>query len=75
MDQSQFEAELRTLLRSEPFRPFTVDVDDGRAIFVDQPAIAFGGGRAGFIGPTGEIEFFDCEHVVQFRPAQEEPAR
>jgi hypothetical protein len=74
MTQVLFEKQLRERIRRKPFEPFEVIVDDGRAIFVDEPAIAFGGGRAGFIGPDGLVEFFDCEHVVEFRRPKVEPA-
>ena len=74
MSVEQFERELRLLLRAEPFQPFEVVVSDGRTIYVDEPAVAFGGGRGGFIGPDEQlVEFFDCENVIEFRPATMEP--
>ena len=74
MNVEQFERELRAFMHREPFQPFIVRLNDNRMIFVDEPAIAFGGGRAGFIGPQ-EIEVFDCEQVVEFRLATAEPAK
>lgn len=75
MKQEHFEQELRRWMHRKPFEAFEVVVDDGRTIYVDEPAIAFGGGRAGFIGPDDRpVEFFDCEHVVEFRRAAKEPA-
>ena len=73
MNVDQFERELKTNKHRNPFRPFLVVLKDGRTIFVDEPAIAFDGGRAAFIG-SDEIEVFDCEDVKEFRLAQEEPA-
>ena len=70
----RFERELRSYMHREPFHPFVVVLEDGRAIFIDEPSVAFGGGRAGFIGPDGLVEFFDCEQVKEFRLSQEEPA-
>ena len=75
MKLEQFENRLRELLRSEPFQPFVVIVNDGRTIIVDEPAVAFGGGRAGFIRPDEIVEFFDSEQVVEFRPISAERTR
>ena len=74
MNVNEFENQLRILLRREPFQPFVVVVNDGRTIYVDEPAVAFGGGRAGFIGPDEYVEFFDCENVVGFQPGTKETA-
>jgi hypothetical protein len=70
----QFERELRSFMHRKPYRPFVVVLTDGRTIFVDEPAIAFGGGRAAYIGPDSSVDVFDCEQVQEFRLAQEEPA-
>src|SRR5439155_1022464 len=74
MTIDKFERELRSHMHRSPFRPFLVVLNDGRTIFVDEPAIAFGGGRAAFIGPENAVDLFDCEDVKEFRLAQEEPA-
>ncbi|HEY2414785.1 MAG TPA: hypothetical protein VGI40_21245 [Pirellulaceae bacterium] len=73
MTNDQFEKELRAYKHRSPFRPFIVVLNDGRTIFVDEPAIAFDGGRAAFIGED-IVEVFDCEEVKEFKLAQEEPA-
>jgi hypothetical protein len=70
----EFENQLRERLHRAPFQPFVVIVNDGRTILVDAPAVAFDGGRAGFIGSDELVEFFDCESVVGFRPASQEMA-
>ena len=74
MNVEQFERELRSWMHRKPFQPFHVVLTDGQSIFIDEPAIAFGGGRAGYIGPADEIRFFDCEQVSEFRIAKEQPA-
>ena len=73
MSVEQFEHELRTNKHRDPFRPFVVELIDGRSILVDEPALAFDGGRAVFLG-SSDIEIFDCEEVQRFRPAQMGPA-
>jgi len=73
MNIDQFERELRSNMHRKPYRPFLVVLEEGRTILVDEPAIAFDGGRAAFIG-SDLVEVFDCEEVKEFRPAQEEPA-
>jgi hypothetical protein len=75
MSKQDFESQLRELVQREPFEPFVVMVNDGRSIFVDEPTVAFGGGRAGFIGPDELVEFFDCKNVVGFRMGNQETAR
>jgi hypothetical protein len=74
MKAEDFENRLRELVRRKPFEPFVVIVNDGRSIHVDEPAVAFGGGKAGFIGPDELVEFFNCENVVAFQPASRETA-
>ncbi|MCI0357908.1 MAG: hypothetical protein L0211_05390 [Planctomycetaceae bacterium] len=73
MTIEQFENQLREHLRRTPFLPFIVKLSDGRTIFVDEPAVSFGGGRAGFIGPDEYVEFFDCEQVERIELASAEP--
>ena len=75
MSRYEFESQLRDLLRRDPFEPFVILVNNGRSIFVDEPAVAFGGGRAGFIGADEIVEFFDCDSVLGFRPGNQEAAR
>jgi len=75
MSKHDFENQLRGLMRRSPFEPFVVMVNDGRTIYVDEPAVAFGGGRAGFIGPDELVEFFNCENVLGFRLGNQETAR
>ena len=75
MNVDQFERELRQLLRAEPFRPFTIVLSGDRTIFVDEPAIAFGGGAAGFIDAEDDVHFFNCKDVHEFRMTTEEMAK
>jgi hypothetical protein len=73
MSIEQFERELRSKKHGQPFRPFNILLKDGRTILVDEPAIAFDGGRAVVLGEH-DVEIIDCEDVKEFRLAQEEPA-
>jgi hypothetical protein len=75
MSRYDFERQLRDLLRRQPFEPFVVLVNNGRTIVVDEPTVAFGGGRAGFIGPDESVDFFDCDNVLGFRLGNQETAR
>jgi hypothetical protein len=71
MSAYEFEKQLRERLRRAPFQPFVINVNDGRRILVDAPAVAFDAGRAGFIGQDELVEFFDCENVVGFGPVSQ----
>lgn len=73
MNAHQFQRELQSLKHRQPYQPFLVVLDDGRTIFVDEPSIAFNGGRAVFLGPE-DAEIVDCEQVLEFRLAEQEPA-
>jgi len=64
MSREQFEDLLRTFVRQKPFKPFVVRKVNGESIYVDEPAVAFDGGAAGFIGPDNLVHFFDCEQVA-----------
>ncbi len=60
MTPELFEESLRSLLRREPFEPFTVALADGERFTVDRAdAVSFGGGAAGFIAEDGLVHFFD----------------
>jgi len=67
MGIEQFEHVLRQLVRQEPFRPFLVDMVDGRILTVDQPVV-FGGGGASYITLSDEWVEFACEDVQAIRP-------
>jgi hypothetical protein len=73
MTVDQFQRELRSHKHRQPYRPFVVVLNDGRSIFVDEPAIAFDGGRAVFLGPE-DVEIVDCEQVTEIRLVEQEPA-
>lgn len=70
----QFERELRALLRASPFQPFTIVMEGGRTLFVDEPAVSFGGGSAGFIDANSDAHLFKCQEVREFRRSNEELA-
>jgi hypothetical protein len=67
MTKAQFERTLRGLLRREPFRPFDVEMLDGKRFTVDRAeAVAMGTGAAGFIAEDQDIRFFDWESTRRF---------
>jgi hypothetical protein len=72
MIPEQFDQALRELIRARPFHPFSVVFADGQTLYVDEPAVAFNNGSAGFIDRQGEVHFIECEQVSEFRMAAEE---
>ena len=73
IDPIQFDETLRQLIKKETFVPFYVEMDDGQRIWFRQPALVFGGGRAGFIDPEdGALVSFEHEHVVGFHKVGQE---
>ena len=67
MNAEQFERRLRELIHARPFVPFVVEIDDGRAIPITEPAVAFAGGAASFVDASGEIHLLKCEQVIDFK--------
>jgi hypothetical protein len=61
MTAEQFEETLRQLFRRRPFRPFVVELMEGRVIEAGQPSVVFGGGAASFFTPAYELVEFGCE--------------
>lgn len=63
MSEELFTTKLRDFTKRRPFIPFIVELVDGNRITVDTPAVAFGGGAAGFISETDGLVGFRCEEV------------
>lgn len=64
MQVKTFESTLRKFNRRVPFSSFIVELVSGSRIKVEHPeALAFGGGAAVYINPSGEFTFFDHEGV------------
>ena len=63
MSEEQFMQELRDYTQRKPFVPFIVELTDGERVFIDQPAVAFSGGTAGFINEIGELVGFSHDKV------------
>jgi hypothetical protein len=69
MSEEQFTKSLRELTYRKPFVPFFVELQDGRRILVENPAVAFGGGVAGFISETEGLVGFEASEVQAFARA------
>jgi hypothetical protein len=65
MTPELFDQTLRERTVREPFRPFVVELKDGTRIQVRHPAVAFGGGAAGFIDEEGALVGFSWREVAQ----------
>jgi len=63
MSEEQFTNTLRELTQRKPFIPFVVEMLDGRRLIIDQPAVGFGGGVAGFISDEEGFVDFSCGEV------------
>ncbi|HXD85512.1 MAG TPA: hypothetical protein VN641_03400 [Urbifossiella sp.] len=67
IDPNEFDATLRRFIQAPNFLPFVVELDDGRRILIRQPALAFGGGMAGFIdSDDGALVDFSHKQVKGF---------
>jgi hypothetical protein len=72
MSEETFTAKLREFTQRMPFVPFVVELRDGRRITVANPAVAFGGGGAGFISDAEGLVDFAADEVRDFVPAAAE---
>ena len=73
MQVANFERALRGFTQRVPFRPFTVELINGRQFAVEHPeALIFRNGLAVYIAPSdGALTIFDHEGVNQFTGAPE----
>lgn len=74
MSASEFDNSLRKLIYGGQFRPFVVELKDGRVIEINEPAVAFGGGSAGFLSAKCELIGFSHKQVRRFREVSQESA-
>jgi hypothetical protein len=63
MTPEAFEQRLIALVHREPFAPFVVELEDGRRIAVDHPAVAINNGGAGFLSDADGLVDFSCRDV------------
>jgi hypothetical protein len=63
MSEEHFTKLLREYTQRKPFVPFVVETKDGRRIVVDNSAVAFGAGVAGFISENDGLVDFSCDEV------------
>ena len=70
MVSENFERILRGFAQRTPFRPFTVELVNGRQFLVEHPeALVFRNGVAVYIALDGALTIFDHEGVNQFTGA------
>ena len=74
MSAKEFDDRLRTLVYGLRFRPFVVELKDGRVIEINKPSVAFGGGTAGFLSAKCELIGFSHKQVRRFREVSRESA-
>ena len=67
MHPNTFETALRGFIRNGPFRPFTVELVNGRQYVIEHPeALIFRDGRiAVYIAPDSSLTIFDPAGVAQ----------
>jgi hypothetical protein len=82
MARTQFSQAVCTHLQRTPFKPFTIEMDDGRQYLVKKPEDlnypiypgAVAGGTATFSADDLNFEFIDCDAVKRFIDADAVPA-
>jgi hypothetical protein len=71
MTAETFDLALRRFLRQEPFRPFVVELVDGRRLEIDRPRLAVNYGGATLVTPELELIEFVPEEVRDIRSAEQ----
>ncbi len=67
IDSNEFDSTLRRLIYAEPFVPFYAELADGRKIWIRQPVLVIGNGRASLIdSDDGALVSFTHDEVVGF---------
>jgi hypothetical protein len=73
MTKDEFHTRLRQFLHRRPFRPFVVELTDGRRLVIKKPNFAFSDGGAGFIDPEdGALVDFLNDDVRSIEPLKKE---
>ena len=67
MRRAQFEEALRSHLWRTPFKPFIIELEDGRQLVIEQKQMLsyFTGDSALYLNPDGSGEFIDNEAVTR----------
>jgi hypothetical protein len=63
MSNERFTELLRHFTRHEPFIPFVVEMNDGRRLIIDSPAVAFAEGGAGYLSDEDGLVDFSADQV------------
>lgn len=76
MRPENFFETLKELQQKRPFRPFTVELVNGRTFQIEHPeSLAYGGrGTAVYIGTNSEVYWFDHDSVADLNATSEEAA-
>ena len=73
LDANQFDETLVKFIQAESFVPFCVELNDGRRIWIRQPALVIGGGLASLIDPDdGALVGFSHKEVIRFHTTGQE---
>jgi hypothetical protein len=73
MTETEFDEQLRVLVRRQPFLPFEIELSDGKRLWIDQPqALGFNAGGGSFIDANQDIHFFNYTTVRRIGEAPKE---
>jgi hypothetical protein len=69
MTAEEFDVQMCRLKRQLPFKPFVVELLDGRSIHVESPHLVVNNGGAAYwtVHPEFELMDFECEEVRAVR--------
>lgn len=75
MKTQEFEGQIIELIHKKPFRPFAVEMEDGRIIEIRRPSVVINGGGAGYISEDYDIEDFELDEVRNVHPLKRKAKR
>ena len=75
MKTHEFEEQITQFIHQKPFRPFAVEMSDGRMIEIRRPSVVINGGGAGYFSKDYDIEDFVFADIRSLYPLQRKSKR
>ena len=75
MKTQEFEEQIIQFIHQKPFRPFAVEMSDGRIVEVKRPSLVINGGGAGYFSEDEEIVDIEFNEIRSLSPLKRKAKR
>lgn len=75
MKTLEFEERIIEFIHKQPFRPFAVEIADGRIIEIRRPSVVINGGGATYLSKDYDIEDFEFDQIQSVHPLKRKAKR